>query len=151
MLDTDKAWDQFDYLEETYFKEQGFQVPTTFAEALRLAADLSEKNEKLALENEVLKPKGEYFDELVDRNLLTGFRETSKEFGMKQKVFINWLLEKGYVYRDTKGKLQPYAQYVPELFEIKEGKRGIWAGTQTLISPKGRETFRLLLQQRRAV
>ncbi|MGN7192847.1 Rha family transcriptional regulator [Bacillus mycoides] len=128
-----------------------FKVPNTFAEALRLAADLSEQNEKLAIENQVLKPKGEYFDALVERKLLTNFRDTAKEFKMKQNEFINWLLEKGYVYRDVNGKLKPYAQYVPELFQIKEGKRGKWSGTQTLITPKGRETFRLLLQQGKVV
>ena len=35
----------------------------------------------------------------------------------------------------------------PYLFEIKEFARGDFAGTQTLITPKGRETFRLLLKE----
>jgi phage antirepressor YoqD-like protein len=65
---------------------------------------------------------------------------------VKEQTFINWLLDKNYVYRDLKGKLKPYAEYVPALFEIKEKQRGEWAGTQTLITPRGRETFRLLLQ-----
>ncbi|MEJ3740739.1 Rha family transcriptional regulator [Bacillus tropicus] len=139
------------YIMEEKLTNNGFKVPGTFAEALRLAADLSEKNEKLAIENQVLKPKGEYFDELVERNLLTNFRDTAKEFKMGQNGFINWLLENGYVYRDTKGKLKPYAQYVPGLFEIKEWKKGKQFGIQTLISPRGRETFRLMLQKRKAV
>ena len=35
------------------------------------------------------------------------------------------------------------------LFEVKEGKgrHNDWAGTQTLITPKGRETFRLLCKE----
>ncbi len=41
----------------------------------------------------------------------------------------------------------PYAQYVQEgLFELKEqyNEKTGWKGTQILITPKGRETFRLL-------
>lgn len=35
------------------------------------------------------------------------------------------------------------------LFEVKErtGRHNDWAGTQTLITPKGRETFRLLCKE----
>ena len=93
-----------------------------------------------------MQPKAQYFDALVDHNLLTNFRDTSKELKIKEQTFINWLLDKNYVYRDLKEKLKPYAEYVPALFEIKEKQRGEWAGTQTLITPRGRETFRLLIQ-----
>ena len=46
-----------------------------------------------------------------------------------------------------KGKLTPYADKNKGLFELKEcfNEKTKWAGTQTLITPKGRETFRLLL------
>lgn len=42
--------------------KQAFAVPATLPEALRLAADLAEKNETLALENAELKPKAEFHD-----------------------------------------------------------------------------------------
>ena len=40
----------------------------------------------------------------------------------------------------------PYADKNAGLFEIKEcfNEKTQWSGTQTLITPKGRETFRLL-------
>ena len=44
---------------------------------------------ELTVENQIMKPKAEYFDDLVDRNLLTGIRETAKEFQIKQKRFCN--------------------------------------------------------------
>lgn len=94
----------------------------------------------------IMQPKSEYFDALVDRNLLTNFRDTAKELKVKEKDFISWLLDRKYVYRDQKGKLKPYAQHVPGIFELKEWERNGRADTQTLITPKGRETFRLLLQ-----
>ena len=42
--------------------------------------------------------------------------------------------------------LMPYAEKNSGLFEIKEcvNEKTAWTGTQTLITPKGRETFRLL-------
>lgn len=95
----------------------------------------------------IMKPKADYFDALVDRNLLTNFRDTAKEIHVKEREFISWLLERGYVYRDPKGKLKPYAQHVPALFELKEWERNGKADVQPLITPKGRETFRLLLQK----
>lgn len=91
-------------------------------------------------------PKAEYFDELVDRNLLTNFRETAKELGVKERDFIRFLIDRKYIYRDKKGRLMPYADKNDGLFEIKEtfNEKTQWKGTQTLITPKGRETFRLL-------
>jgi len=95
-----------------------------------------------------MKPKADYFDALVERNLLTNFRDTAKELHIKEREFMKWLENKGYIYRDSKNRPKPYAQYVPELFELKEfvSKNG-YTNTQVLITPKGRETFRLLLKK----
>lgn len=100
------------------------------------------------VENEIMRPKAGYFDEVVDRNLLTNFRETAKELGIKPKSFVNFLIEKKYIYRDKRGKLLPYEDKNDGLFEVKEcfNEKTQWAGTQTLVTPKGRETFRLLRQ-----
>ena len=107
---------------------------------------LEAANSALTMDNAVMKPKADYFDELVDRNLLTNFRETAKQLGIKEKEFIRFLMEKKYLYRDKRGKLMPYAEKNNGLFEIKEcfNEKTLWSGTQTLITPKGRETFRLL-------
>ena len=100
----------------------------------------------MTVENQTLAPKAEYFDALVDRNLLTNFRETAKQLQVKEKALVSWLLEKKYLYRDQKGKLMPYAGKGDGLFQIKEcyNDKTQWSGTQTLVTPKGRETFRLL-------
>ena len=107
---------------------------------------LETENASLTVSNQIMQPKADYFDELVDRKLLTSFRETAKQFEVKEKDFIGLLLDKKYIYRDKKGKLQPYANKNDGLFEIKEcfNDKTNWSGTQTLITPKGRETFRLL-------
>ena len=94
---------------------------------------------ELTVENQIMKPKAEYFDDLVDRNLLTGIRETAKEFQIKQKDFVTFLMDKKYLYRDKKGKLMPYAKPLQDgLFELKETKNDAtaWSGSQTMITPK---------------
>ena len=117
--------------------------------AQKTLTDRDARIKELTAQNQIMQPKAEYFDELVARNLLTNFRETAKELGIKEKDFIGWLLDHRYVYRDQKNKLMPYAAKNNGLFEVKEGKgrHNDWAGTQTLITPKGRETFRLLCKE----
>ena len=133
--------------------EQVLSDPDTI---IRLATQLKEersknrvraqRNTELLVDKQIMQPKADYFDELVERNLLTNFRETAKLFDIKEKVFIRFLLDKKYIYRDQKGHLMPYMEKGRDLFEVKEStnnKTG-WTGTQTLVTPKGRETFRLL-------
>ena len=117
--------------------------------AQKTLADREARISALTVENQILLPKAEYFDELVDRNLLTNFRETAKQLHIKQGDFIQFLLDKKYLYRDKRGKLLPYADKNDGLFEVKEcfNDKTQWSGTQTLVTPKGRETFRLLCLQ----
>lgn len=118
----------------------------TLAERDARINELSTANSELTVQNQILLPRAQYFDELVDRNLLTNFRETAKELGIAPKRFVNWLVEQKYLYRDKKGKLLPYEGKNTGLFEIKEqyNPKTEWSGVQTLVTPKGRETFRLL-------
>ena len=144
-------------------KHGAYMTPETLEEAIlnpdyiiKLATALKSEQDKrkaleaansaLTVEKQIMQPKAEYFDDLVDRNLLTNFRETAKQLGIPPKKFVNFLLEKKYVYRDKRGKLLPYEDRNNGLFEIKEcfNEKTRWSGTQTLITPKGRETFRLL-------
>lgn len=94
----------------------------------------------------IMEPKADYFDELVERNTLTNFRETAKQLGVPPKSLVSFLLERKYLYRDKKGHLLPYEDKNNGLFEVKESfnEKTKWSGVQTLVTPKGRETFRLL-------
>ena len=120
-------------------------APKTYVEALRALADEVEAHNKTQELLAIAAPKSEYFDKLVERNLLSNFTITAKEFGIKRKDLIDYLLTNKYVYRDAHGNIVAYAAHVPTLFEIKEFAKEKHAGTQTLITPRGRETFRLLL------
>lgn len=134
-----------------YIKGQENMTPQELmAAALLMAQKTIEARDvriaALTVENQIMAPKADYFDDLVDRNLLTNFRETAKEIGAPPKKFVEFLLGKKYIYRDKKGKILPCEAKNDGLFEVKEclNEKTKWSGVQTLITPKGRETFRLL-------
>lgn len=116
------------------------------ARALRLA---DQTINSLTEQVNEMRPKAEYFDELVDRKLNINLRDTAKELGIKERAFIQFLKDKRYIYKDAKGEYKPYADKNKGLFVLKEFS-ATWsghAGMQTLITPKGRETFRLLIKE----
>lgn len=127
-------------LEKTLMNNQP-KLPQTYKEALKELLIQVEGNERLQLENKDMKPKAEYFDEIVDRGGLTNFRDTAKLLGVSEKAFIFLLIDKKYIYRVQKGTLKPVAKYVGTYFELKEWVRGEKTGTQTLITAKGKEHF----------
>lgn len=130
LIDLEKAWNT---------PEQ------VMARALKLA---DQTIQGLQLQVAELTPKADYFDGLVDRKLLTNLRDTAKELGIKEKKFIRWLEEKGFIYRDARNNIKPFAPYITgekKYFEIKEWSNDYTAGTQTLVTPRGKEAFRLLM------
>lgn len=120
------------------------------AKALKVAehtlAERDARISSLQVQNAIMAPKADYFDELVERNTLTSFRDTAKELGIPPRKFTQFLLDKKYIYRDKKEKLMPYENKNDGLFEVKESfnDKTAWSGVQTMVTPKGRETFRLL-------
>lgn len=125
---------------DVYLKNADEQTKLLFRSTL---ATIRKMNKQL----ELAQPKVEYFDALVDRNLLTSFRDTAKELGIKEKEFISFLIENKFIYRDQKKRLRPYTAKNDGYFQLKEyvAEKNGFAGCQTLITPKGRETFRLLV------
>jgi prophage antirepressor-like protein len=132
-----------DLFVDTYLKHADEQTKLMFRATLET---VRKQNEEIAN----LSPKAQYFDALVDRNLLTNFRDTAKELGVGPKKFVEWLLDNKYLYRDQKKKLKPYAHHVPSLFKLKDWERNGKADVQTLVTPEGKETFRLLLDKKGA-
>lgn len=144
ILDTDNAWQQFDVLEETYFKAKNNLLPD-FGNpviAARAWADATEAKYIAEAKVLTLTPKAEYFDKLVDHSLLLNIRDTAKELGIKEKKFVQWLLDESYVYRSkVSGKLKPYAEYNGTLFQLKEFATGDFAGNSMMITVDGRKKF----------
>lgn len=121
------------------------------ANALVVAQNIITQKDK---QIEEMTPKANYFDALVDKKLNTNIRDTAKELGVGEKAFVSFLIEKGYVFRQGKyRKLRPYAKYAESgngLFVLKDkhNEQNGWAGQQMYVTPKGKETFRLLLEER---
>ena len=126
------------------------EAARAWAEQFERNLALEANNKELKEENQTLAPKGEYFDDLVARNLLTNFTKVAHQLNIKRKTFIEWLIRDKFIYRDHKNKLVPYAKYAHTYFHINDtkGKYSKWAGNQTLITPEGKEAFRLLYERR---
>lgn len=110
------------------------------------SAALQMKNKQLCEKNEEMQPKADYFDDLVAWNVSTNFRSTAKELRIPERLFIKMLISDGYIYRDKSKGILPKAGKGDGLFAVKEycNQRNKHGGVQTRVTPKGRETFRLL-------
>lgn len=133
LIDLEKAWNT---------PEQ------VMARALKLADKTIDSLKTQVIE---MKPKADYFDALVDKKLNTNIRDTAKELGIGERAFVSFLISNGYVFRQGKHReLRPYAQYAESgngLFVLKDkhNENNGWAGQQMFVTPKGKETFRLLI------
>lgn len=140
-------------------KHGGYLTPDKIAEAIlnpdtiiKLATALKEEQERnltLEQDNQIMKPKANYYDKLISTNLLTSIRETALELQVPEKELTKFLVKKKVLYRNKHGKLCAYAQYVKsKLFAVREwcgenGQKGTW----TLVTPKGREVLNRSLQR----
>lgn len=110
-------------------------------------ARLTAENAKLTAANEIMQPKADYFDQQVAANQLTGLNETADALRIPRRTFVAWLVERKYLYRNHCNKLVPDPCMNDGLFQPKEytSSGAPLNGTQTMVTPKGRETFRLML------
>ena len=129
--------------------EKAWNTPEqVMARALKLADKTIDSLKTQVIE---MKPKADYFDALVDKKLNTNIRDTAKELGIGERAFVSFLISNGYVFRQGKNReLRPYAQYAESgngLFVLKDkhNENNGWAGQQMFVTPKGKETFRLLM------
>lgn len=119
--------------------EKAWNTPEqVMARALRIA---EETINSLKIDLSKATPKVKYYNDLIDRNTLTNFRDTAKELKIGEKQFVTWLIDNKFVYRDAKGKLKPYAQYNNKYFIIKDFCSHGVSGNQTLITVEGKNYF----------
>ena len=134
-------------------KRDSYTIEDPIARAERW---IEEERERRLLAGQVqeMSPKADYYDNLVDANHLTNFRDTAKELGVPERTFIKWLLENHFLYRDKSGKLKPFAEHVNcGLFTIKDfnSYKNGYTNTQTLITPRGKSRFLMLLGGNRSM
>lgn len=118
--------------------EQSPKVPQTFAEALRLAADLSEQVTQQAAQIEAAKPAIAFAERHASASNLLSFRAASKSLKFHEQAFIAAMVRDGFLYRDQAGRLMPYAnRQFSGLFDVTTGEANGHAFVQTKITPSG--------------
>lgn len=107
-------------------KTGGYRLPQTYAEALRDLAEQAEKNERLRIENERMRPKEIFADAVAasKTSILVGELAkliTQNGYEIGQQRLFRWLREKGYLMSTGTSYNMPMQRYVQQgLFEIKE-------------------------------
>lgn len=159
ILDTDKAWEQFDHLEETYFnKDDLHKIPKDYAAALRLAADeyekrvlLEQKNIELLEDNQRMKPKEEFFDAVADSKDAIEIGKVAKVLnfpGVGRNKLFEILRDKGILMKNN----IPYQKYIDNgCFRTIERKYStpdgeIRISIKTLVYQKGVDFIRKTLE-----
>lgn len=100
---------------------QQFNIPQTFAEALRLAADQQEVIQQQAAQIEHQRPAVEFVGRYVESTGLMGFRQVCKLLKAKENEFRAFLCDKGIMYR-LGGEWVPYAPHIDAgRFVVKTG------------------------------
>lgn len=114
-------------------------IPTTFPEALRLAAEQAEQIQAQQAALAAAAPKVEFVDRYASANGSKGFREVCKLLGANEARFRLFLLERKIAYR-LDGTLTPYQQHIDAgRFEVKTGlsHANDRAFSQMRFTPKG--------------
>lgn len=140
--------------EELELKErQKFQVPTTFSEALRLAAEQQEKIEEQQKLIEVQTPKAEFYDEVVDSKDAIDMQAVAKviNMGIGRNKMFEFLRNNKVLMQNN----QPYQYYIDlGWFRVIESKYtkpsgDICINLKTVVFQKGVDGIRKLIKQRR--
>lgn len=129
-----------------------YNMPGTYKEALIQLIAQVEENEKLALENNELKPKAEFFDAVADSKSAIPMGEVSKVLairGFGRNNLFEFLRKKGVLDRYN----IPYQKYVDcgwfRVIEQKYMKNGEpFINTKTLVYQKGVDGIRKLLERK---
>ena len=104
----------------------GYQLPRTYAEALRQLADKAEQNEKLNQRIEQMRPKEIFADAVAASRTSILIGELAKlisqnGYSIGQNRLFTWLRENGYLIKSGTSFNMPMQRYVEQgLFEVKE-------------------------------
>lgn len=132
-------------------KTGGYNLPQTYADALRALADQAEQTEKLRLENNEMKPKADFFDAVAGSKQAISLGDVAKILNYP-KVGRNKLFE---ILRDQDILQQnniPYQKYIDAgYFRVIEQKYNagdeVRISLKTLVYQKGIDYIRKTLNQ----
>lgn len=121
-----------------------FQIPQTYADALRLAAEQTEKVERQALVIAELQEDAEALDQIANAHGSLTRTDAAKHLGIAPQLLCKWLNTHGWTYRragakdDTAYQSKINAGYLEH--KVKTGIKPDgteWIGTQVRVTPKG--------------
>lgn len=118
---------------------QPAKIPQTFAEALRLAAEMEEEKERLQLQLTEAAPKVAFVDRYVTATGSMTFRQVAKLLEAKEPELRLFLIESRVMYR-LNGVLTPYSQHIEAgRFEVRTGTTSDsnYAFSQSRFTAKG--------------
>ena len=120
-----------------------FNIPTTLPQALRLAADLKEKNEKLL-------PKAEAYDKLMASEGCLKFIEVAAVVDIGRNTLLEFLRQNGVITKTGRFNV-PYRRFIDEgLFEVvTDGIHNSFM-TVTMVTPKGLDYIYHLIKKCKA-
>jgi len=129
----------------------GYQIPQTYAEALRQLADKAEQAERLALENKELKPKAEFFDAVTDSKEALPIGDVAKvlDMGIGRNKLFQFLRAEKILASDNR----PYQEFIDRgYFRVVEQKydKGygeVGINIKTLVFQKGVDFIRRRLNK----
>lgn len=108
-----KVFDRMTELEEHAAAMAAFNLPKTYAEAMRLAADEMERREELQTQLALAAPKVAVHDRIADAEGSLSLREAANTLRVPERKFIQWLQQHDWVYRRAGHKsLLGYAEKI---------------------------------------
>lgn len=125
---------KFNEMEE-HIKNQTLKLPTTYKEALLELVAKEEENEKLRLETKVnkqrineLKPKADYYDQILKSKKLLTIGQISKDYGMSSQAMNKLLHDMKVQYKQSnqwllyaKYQAKGYTSSEPHEYKKKDG------------------------------
>ena len=120
--------------------QQQFAVPTTFSQALLLAAQLEEQKEQLALQVaqqqqviEEIQPKADVYDIISNSNNTYTIRDAAKLLKVRPKDLTDWLIANKWMYGKSAITYRPAALHDRNHLKLVASQYG----TQVRVTGKG--------------
>lgn len=133
-------------------KTGSYNLPQTYAEALRALADKAEEAERLSIENMEMRPKAEFFDAVTDSKDAFDMKDVANvlDMGIGRNKLFKFLREERILMSDNR----PYQEFIDRgYFRVIEqkydkgyGETGI--NVKTLVFQKGVDFIRKRLSQK---
>lgn len=135
----------FDEVIPSIRRTGGYNLPQSYAEALRALADKAEKMEALQKQNQLMQPKAEFFDAVTDSKTAIPLGDVAKilDMGIGRNKLFEFLRQKSILTYDNR----PYQKYIDSgYFRVIEQKYEVNGevriNIKTLVFQKGIDWIR---------